>query len=302
MNTVTGNTTNSNHVTTGANGAILDGFIITAGYGDGNSCPGPSCGGGMYNNQASPTVNNVLFSGNSAGWGGGMENYNNSSPSLTNVTFNANWADNYGGGMGNWSYCSPSLTNVTFSGNSSYSGGGLENYDYSSPNLTNVTFSNNSALYGGGMFNLDYSSPGLTNVTFSTNSAEYYGGGMFNDTSSPIIHNTILWGNTANSSGVQIHNVNGSNPQIHISVVQDGCPSASNCPDILITANPLLGPLGDYGGFTQTIPLFHGSSAHNATSANCPTTDQRGVARGNPCDIGAFEGELFPIFMPVIKR
>jgi predicted outer membrane repeat protein len=147
--TMTGNTTNSYHVVTGATGATLDGFTITAGYAD-NTLP---FGGGMYNN-ASPILTNVTFSGNSA---------------ITN-----------GGGMYN-SGGSPSLTNVTFSGNSavSGSGGGMANLN-SSPTLTNVTFNGNSASsYGGGMYN-ESSTPSLTNVTFSGNSATTYGGGMYN--------------------------------------------------------------------------------------------------------------------------
>ena len=65
---------NSYHVVTGATGATLDGFTITAGNANGTS-PNDS-GGGMYNRcRSSPTLTNVTFSGNSAaGNGGGMYN------------------------------------------------------------------------------------------------------------------------------------------------------------------------------------------------------------------------------------
>ena len=67
--TVTGNTTNSYHVVTGANNATLDGFTITAGYAN----SGNNSGGGMFNSSSSPTLTNVTFSGNSAiGDGGGI--------------------------------------------------------------------------------------------------------------------------------------------------------------------------------------------------------------------------------------
>jgi hypothetical protein len=72
------------------------------------------------------------------------------------------------------------------------------------------------------------------------------------------------------------------------SVVQDGYAGGTN----IITAYPRLGTLGNYGGFTQTIPLLENSSAINTgNDAICPATDQRGVARpqGAHCDIGAFE-------------
>ncbi len=118
LTTVTGNTTNSYHVVTGATGATLDGFSITAGYANVGGCPGETCGAGMYNFESNPVVANVTFSGNSAQYGGG--------------------------GMFNW-YSNPTVTNATFSGNfGGLNGGGMEN-NYSNPTLTNVTFSGNSA-------------------------------------------------------------------------------------------------------------------------------------------------------------
>jgi hypothetical protein len=248
------NSDNSVHVVKGATGATLDGFTITAGNNANGTFPNDR-GGGMYNSYSSPTLTNVTFSGNSAIYGGGMYN----------------------------GYSSPTLTNVTFSGNSAQQGGGMYN-GYSSPVLINVTFSGNSATNGGGGLYNDHSSPTLTNVTFSGNLATNGGGGMYNGySSSPQIRNTILWGNTA-PSGAQIYN-DSSTPVVSYSVVQDGYAGGTN-----IIADPKLGTLGNYGGFTQTIPLLAGSSAINATSSNCPTTDQRGESRSTPtCDIGAFE-------------
>ncbi len=310
----TNNSENVFHVVTGANGATLDGFTITAGLADGSA--GAGYGGGMDNTFSSPTVTDVTFSGNSASIGGGMFNYTGS-PTLTDVTFSGNYA-NYGGGMVSF-YSSPTLTNVTFSSNSANYSGGMLNWE-SSPTLTDVTFSGNSAIIdGGGMWNDNNSSPTLTNVTFSGNSSRYYGGGGIYNTnssptltnvtfsansavtgggmadwnsSSPQIRNTIFWDNTATSDGAQIYNGDaGSTPSISDSVVQDGCPAGSTCTNI-ITADPMLGTLGDYGGFTQTIPLLPGSAAINTGNETyCPANDQRGVARpqGPQCDIGAFE-------------
>jgi predicted outer membrane repeat protein len=153
-----------------------------------------------------------------------------------------------------------------------------------------VTFSANTANYGSGMSN-ESSSPTLTNVTISSNSATTYGGGIYNESSSnPQIRNTIFWGNTAPSGGAQIYN-NASTPVVSDSVVQGGCPAGSTCTNI-ITTNPQLGSLGNYGGFTQTIPLLVGSSAiDTGNDTVCPASDQRGAARphGAHCDIGAYE-------------
>ncbi|HEX2996515.1 MAG TPA: choice-of-anchor Q domain-containing protein [Anaerolineales bacterium] len=158
--------------------------------------------------------------------------------------------------------------------------------------LVNVTFSGNSADGGGGMQNIG--NPTLINVTFSNNSANH-GGGLRND-GEPILQNTILWGNTA-PDGSQVFDNGGQvgcNPvTINDSVVQGGCPAGSICTNI-ITTDPLLGVLGDYGGSTQTIPLNAGSSAiDTGDDAACPATDQRGVARpqGSHCDIGAYEAD-----------
>ena len=105
-----------------------------------------------------------------------------------------------------------------------------------------------------------------------------------------MIRNTIFWGNTAATDGAQIYN-DSSTPIVSDSVVQGGCPAGSTCTNI-ITTDPLLGTLGNYGGFTQTIPLLPGSSAiDTGNDATCAATDQRGVTRpqGAHCDIGAYE-------------
>ena len=217
----------------------------------------------MYNSYASPEITNCTFSGNSASDdGGGMDN-SFSSPSLTNCTFTNNSAKYDGGGMyNNWN-SSPSLTNCTFSGNraSSY-GGGMCNYNSSSPVLTNCTFSGNSADDGGGMYNNDYSSPKLTNC--------------------------ILWGNTATSSGNEIYNSGSNNkPTIDTCIIKGGYSSYGTYTNI-ITADPELMPLGNYGGSVQTCPVGAGSSAIGAGKVvEGVTTDARGFIRSVPYTIGA---------------
>ena len=52
----------------------------------------------------------------------------------------------------------------------------------------------------------------------------------------------------------------------------------------------LLGALADNGGPTHTHALMAGSVAIDAADgAACPPTDQRGVSRVGPCDVGAYE-------------
>jgi hypothetical protein len=72
-------------------------------------------------------------------------------------------------------------------------------------------------------------------------------------------------------------------------VIQGGCPAGVTCATFLST-DPLLGPLQYYGGFTPTLmPAANSVALDNG--ANCPATDQGGVARpqGPGCDIGAVE-------------
>ncbi|RPJ26487.1 MAG: glycosyl hydrolase family protein, partial [Chloroflexi bacterium] len=191
---------NSYHVVIGSGtdgSAVLDGFTIRGG--NANGADPDDSGGGMYNNDGSPTLTNAIFSRNTAIYRGAMYN-ENSSPALTNVIFSGNTAA-YGGGMFNLTSSSPTLTNVTFSGNTADMGGGMFNLTSSSPTLTNVTFSDNTAIYkGGGMSNGD-SNPTLTNVIFSSNSTTYYGGGIYNYAGSPTLTNVTFTGNKAYKGG-----------------------------------------------------------------------------------------------------
>ncbi|MEM7131239.1 MAG: choice-of-anchor Q domain-containing protein [Chloroflexota bacterium] len=190
----------------------LDGFTITAGRAAGSIGRGTS-GGGMVNDDGSPTVANITFRANSAiGNGGGIFNDNNGSPILSNVTFTANSAHN-GGGMYNNSGSSLTLTDIAFSANSASSGGGMYNAS-SSGNLalSSVTFAANSASSGGGgMYNNNSrSSVILTNVTFSTNSATGIGGGMRDSSNSPVLSNVAFNANSASSGGGIHYSGNGS--------------------------------------------------------------------------------------------
>jgi hypothetical protein len=238
---------NSYHVVTGSGtdaSAVLDGFFITAGYAALTPPNILGFGGGMFNWTGSPTLNNLVFIGNTAGkgaayyGGGGMFNMAASQPILTNVTFTANSAGG-GGGMYN-DASSPILNDVTFTGNEAIDGACINNYKgsdpvlnrvifdansssnkgcmnngiQSNPVLTDVTFSNNTASYGAGMYNYQ-SSPTLTGVAFTDNQAGHVGGAMENeDHSSPSLTNVSFSGNTAFHEGGGMFNTSGSNPTL----------------------------------------------------------------------------------------
>ena len=67
----------------------------------------------------------------------------------------------------------------------------------------------------------------------------------------------------------------------------EGCGAAG--PGDLFAADPRLGPLADNGGPTRTRALLPDSPAVDAGTDAGLKTDQRGVARSTPPDIGAFE-------------
>jgi len=102
------------HVVTGADDAVLDGFVITAGGCDVSWYSG----GGMLNESVSPTVRNCAFIANEATEGAGMANWNGSAPLIENCAFHDNWAVPYGAGGGmSADNASPTIVNCQFSNN-----------------------------------------------------------------------------------------------------------------------------------------------------------------------------------------
>ena len=205
---------------------ILQGFTITGGNANGNTYP-HYLGGGMLNNNSSPTVVDCIFISNSAAGGGGMDNLRGS-PKIINCTFSGNEA-NHGGGMRNYSADS-TLVNCRFIGNSvTNGGGGVYNRRASNPIITNCIFSGNTARDGGGMDNHENSDPVITNCTFNGNEATS-GEGMLNNNGSPIVTNCIFRDEIINF---------GSSPTFSFSNIQGGLPPGSINGGGIIDADPL---------------------------------------------------------------
>ena len=104
-------------------------------------------------------------------------------------------------------------------------------------------------------------------------------GGIGTYGGSTTIFNSIVAGNTSPS-----------NPNLYGSITQTGVN--------LTTGNPLLAPLGNYGGPTPTMPPLPGSPAiDGGTSGTSFNTDQRGLPRivGPFADIGAVEFQYGPV-------
>jgi hypothetical protein len=225
----------------------------------------------------SATLSGLTISGGSAQNGGGFEN-SGGTLTLSNVIVSGNAAIGNGGGIYTTPGGSTTLNGVTVSGNTAASGGGAAVGSGAVSALTNVTIAGNTATgSGGGLADLGGTLT-VINVTISNNQAASSGGGLLVSGSSAnaTLQNTIVAGNAGgNTSG--------------------GFAQASD----LIGQNPLLAPLGDYGGPTPTMPLLPGSLAIGGGSKGfgVPTIDQRELPRpsSEPIDIGAFQSQGFNI-------
>jgi len=265
---------------------ILDGLTITGGKADGTGDGLSGNGGGLLCAAAgatcSPTLRQLVFSGNLAAYGGGA---------LYDIA----------GGT-----ASPLITQSTFTGNRSLnSGGAIFNNGQggsASPTIANVTFANNlAATCGAAIFDANgvggSTSTILVSSTFVGNSAGSGGSALCENNiggaAAATMTNVIAWANTL----PDVSSLGGfPAPTLDHVVIAGGCPANATCTN-LIGADPLLGALQDNGGSTPTSMPGNGSSAIDAGSDDaCATApagnvDQRGLPRpqGAHCDIGAVE-------------
>jgi len=251
-----------------------------------NSSPNAN-GGGLYNYQGTVSISNSTFTNNSAASadGGGLYNYQGT-VSISNSTFTNNSAPNLeGGGLYNNSG-TVTISSSTFGNNSALSGGGLLNEG--TVTISNSTFANNSAgAGGGGLYNRD-SKVTISNSTFASNSASN-GGGLYNYGGTTSLGGSIV----AKNTGGDCSNYNGTLTDNGYNLSSDSSCGFTGTGDLQNT-DPLLDPLGNNGGPTQTMALQRGSPAiDQVPAAQCPSTDQRGVSRldngESSCDMGAYE-------------
>ncbi len=271
-------------------------------------------GGALFANDSKLSLTNCTFSANSAGVGGGAFLNQSATDTLTNCAISGNTAtgrglyDQSGGGLYLGSGATnTTLMNCTVSGNSAFAdGGGIAAQGQNNTTLIDCTiFGNSAGQSGGGVSNEGLVAEVITDCTISGNFADQSGGGVTSiihgsNICEPTISNTILAGNAALVSGPDsnITFVSGGNNLIGNTSGSSGWVSSD-----LTGINPLLAPLGNYGGPTETLALLPGSPAlgagNNSLIPAGDTTDQRGtgfprVVNGT-VDIGAFESSGFSI-------
>jgi hypothetical protein len=261
----------------GAGGGIYNAGTLTVTNSSFSSNHADSVGGGIYNYRGTATVVNGSFTGNSAvARGGGIENFG--ALTITNSTFSGNSGAQNGGAIFNL-LNSLTITSSTFSGNSAKIGGGIENVG--TLTIINSTFSGNIGTSGGGgIVNEVGTSASLTNTIVANSSGSDLG--------------TSLNITSTSSNATELFTFSGSNNLVDQS--SEGMFDPDTSSNLILNSPAYLGPLGNYGGATQTIPLLPASPAIDAGSCASGYHDQRGVAQiGSACDIGSFESRGFTL-------
>jgi uncharacterized delta-60 repeat protein len=306
------NLTVSSGMTTSNGGGIYNQGTLTVNNGTFTNNTANN-GGGIYN-QGTLTVNNSTFTNNSANqgtgpYGGGI--YNNGTLTASTCTFAGNFASADGGGiLSNWN-TTLNVINSTFSTNSAvYAGGGI--CSFGTATVINTTITSNSAGTGNGPGGVASGSGGIycygtmivTNSTIANNTGAGICNGVSYSFAALTLNNTIVAGNSLVVYGQQ--------PTSSFNLIGDDSGvadvAAFNSSNLIGTAahpiNPMLGPLANNGGPTQTMAPLPGSPAVDAGSSalavdakgNQLTTDQRGAGFpriiGGIVNIGACESSV----------
>ncbi len=315
------NGTGANRLTISGNNAsriisISDNAVVNISHlrftgGTGAGAANTGRGGAIYNNGGTTVISDCVITGNSAMLGGAMNNATAGNLTIRNSWLANNQAASVGGALQNFSTSVLHLLNTSITGNSagtSTTGGGAIQGN-GMITMTNVTMSGNSTLASGG--GIYYNGTGLimTNTTITNNTAATNAGGFHKSiaTNNASIRNSIISGNTGGASPDVTNVINSLGNNI-IGIV--GTSTGWIASDLQNT-NPLLSPLGYYGGNGLSQALLSTSPAIDAgqicvQTLSCATNnppfavifDQRGAIRSVSVDIGAFENN--PEFVAVL--
>jgi hypothetical protein len=262
----------------------------------------------------------TITGGNVVGGNGGGGILNNGTLTLRNTTVTQNQTTNRAGGGIN-SFGALTIIDSTISGNTATDDGGGVLFDNTSAAFTvvNSTISGNTVLSTNGQGGGIWSRAAVASITNSTITNNSTGGdgrasGLYRRAGSVTLRNTIVAGNQSNftrpdvvaDAGTGIassgYNLIGNPGSLAIfSQTGDQAGSAG------LPLNPLLGPLANNGGPTQTHALLAGSPAIDGGNSSGSFNDQRGpgflrvvdllapnASGGDGADIGALELQAEP--------
>ncbi len=180
------------------------GFTLTGGAGSlfdpDNDGALDACGGGIFVDASSPTLEDLVITGNSADDGAGVY-VNNASISMIDVVISDNVAAGYGGGMRLRHASDVALEGVELSGNTARTGAGVSLYDSETTMIDCSVADNVAESNGGGFYAGTDSSVELASGSVTGNSAGGLGGGIRAYSSRVIMAGTDISSNSAVESG-----------------------------------------------------------------------------------------------------
>ncbi len=299
---VSGN--NVSRVFTNNTGSVATISSLSVTGGTGVSTVSTGRGGGVYNSAGTLTLIDLTIFGNTAANGGGANNAGTATLNIVGCAIFGNAATGSGGAVQNFSGNNLNISNSSLTGNTSgasIGGGAIQGNG--TVTITNSTIANNNATNGpGGGIIFNGTALTVTNSTFSGNTATTSGGGIHKSTANPgNIRNTIVSGN---NGGVGTPDITGAFNSLGNNVIGNIGTATGWIGSDQQNVNPLLSPLGFYGGIGASYALLATSPALNAgqncvTDLSCATnnpgsaitTDQRGAVRpsNTTVDVGAFE-------------
>jgi hypothetical protein len=255
------------------------------------------------------------FSDPGGGWGGagqgggvyvsGTMTVNNSAIAANTLRGGAGGSSNYGGGdggsgQGGGVYTSGTVTvnNSTIAANALRGGAGGSGTTYSG--------GDGGPGQGGGLWVATGTTAQVSFSTIAVNQATggihgsgradgsdgpAMGGGVYHVQGMLQTRDTILAGNTVNGPGVNSGpDLSGDLGSLGHNLVGNSDGGSGFDATDLLDVDPLLGPLQDNGGPTQTMALLPGSPALNAGDpGQLGVPDQRGVIRTGGVNIGAYQ-------------
>ncbi len=225
--------------------SVLDGFTITDGSGTRDPLWG-FLGGGIFCDNASPTIRGNIITEDTADFGGGIECQYYSSPIIIGNTIRGNRGDSASGGIECYVYSSPHIEDNRIDSNTSNSGGaGIQVYDNCSPSIiNNAIIGNIAGSWGGGIRVGIFSSPTITGNFIKGNEAVEGGGIECDGNASPTINSCTITDNTGDGVWCET----GSNPVINDNDIFGNLPFGVRNIDAGITINAENNWWGDPSG------------------------------------------------------
>lgn len=269
---------------------------------------------------------------------------------ITRTTLDANSALRFGGGIFNLDVVGgplyhnfANISQSTISGNSAHYGGGIYHDGFIVPDslltLNNSTLSGNvvylpggatGSMHGGGLYayggqtKLFYATIADNRVQerFSFPPVNGIGGGLYITATAVLTAEASIIANNLRGNGITISTEDdcfssGTTGTLSYDLIltTTNCFVTGGQFGLIVGQDPLLGPLQNNGGLSDTQALLTGSPAIDDIPANVfcvagVTTDQRGGTRaggphrgGSACDIGAYEFDAFFLgYLPQVRR